>query len=67
MTPRATIAATAAARGHHCRGVFTSLEHDLELHYSADAELDETFAATDAVNGELLMVEGWLFVLGEHA
>jgi len=59
----ATISATASARGHHRRGFFTSDQYDLELLYSADAELDGTFGATDAETGELLLVKGWLFCL----
>lgn len=60
-----TIAAAAAARGHHRRGYFTSQHDDLDLHYAPGAELDACFAATDADTGELLVVEGWLFSLQE--
>ena len=55
-----------AERGHDCRGDFFSTGVDLDLAHAADADLDGTFEATCMDTGEVLQVNGWLFVREEQ-
>lgn len=52
----------AEARGHVCKGFFNSAEHDLELAYAPNANIDGRFEATDLSTGDLIAVNGWLFI-----
>jgi hypothetical protein len=61
VNPARTPEDLAFERGHAERGSFSSAEYDLDLAYSASADLDDRFDATCMVTGERLQVSGWLF------